>query len=248
MAIDAKTIRPTLPEGYDPYDMTIKVQFNPKADAMNFIHIARKLPLLACGAAAKSKGVPCTMSAGFGTSHKGYGRCKFHGGCSTGPKTAEGKANVGRTRIHGLYAQVLSPQEQTIFESLNNGERKVADLELEIAMLKTKILVYLESWRNKYSDKLASRGEAAAENATKVYFSQGLDGSSRNYYHAGTIEDNALDRALNTLGRLVEKHDRLNGGNGGDLTDKINQELRSASFGQVSVAWGKRPAQTREDG
>ncbi|MCO5387810.1 MAG: hypothetical protein NHB14_20805 [Desulfosporosinus sp.] len=245
MAIYSNKIRPTLPEGYDPYDMTLKVQFNPKADAMNFIHFSRRLPLLACGANAKSKGAPCTRSAGFGTDHVGYGRCKYHGGCSTGPKTPEGKARVGRSRIHGLYAQVLSPQEQEIFESLNSGERKVADLELEIAMLKTKILAYLEGWRKKYTEALEAKGEAAAEKATKVYFNYGEYGA-KNVYHAGTIEDNVLDRALNTLGRLVEKHDRLNGGGGSDILDKVNQELRAASFGQVSVAWGSRPAQARK--
>lgn len=248
MAIDTSYIRPTLPEGYDPYDMDIKRQFNLKADAVNFIHVSRKLPLLACGANAKSKGVPCTKSAGSGTPHIGYGRCKFHGGCSTGPKTAAGKAKSSQNRrIHGLYSRVLSPHEQAIFETINSGELKVADLSLEIAMLKTKILIYLETWRKKYSEKLESKGEVAAENSTKVYFSQGITGIGRNFYHAGTIEDNVLDRALNTLGRLIEKQDRLNGGNGGDLTDKINRELRAASFGQVSVAWGSRPAQARQD-
>ncbi len=246
MAVSSNLLRPALPEGYDPYDMTLKVQFNPKADAMNFIHVARKRTMLACGANARHKGSPCTLAAGHGTNHVGYGRCKFHGGSSTGPKTPEGKANVGRSRIHGLYAKVLSPQEQEIFDSLNSGERKVADLELEIVMLKTKILIYLESWRKKYEDALATKGEEAAEKATKVYFNYGEFGA-KNVYHAGTIEDNVLDRALNTLGRLVEKHDRLNAGGGGDLTDKINAELRAASYGQVSVSWGSRPAQARKD-
>jgi hypothetical protein len=38
-----------------------------------------------CGAKAKSTGLPCKRFAGPN------GRCKLHGGRSTGPKTAEGK-------------------------------------------------------------------------------------------------------------------------------------------------------------
>lgn len=248
MAIRSENIRPVLPDGYDPYDMELKKRFNTKADAMNFIHVGRKNPGLVCGAAGRHRKAPCINPAGFGTEHVGYGRCKYHGGCNTGPKTPEGKAKSAQNgRLHGLYAAVLSPAEQAIFESLNSGERKVADLELEIAILKAKILNYLAGWRTKYEEVLAAKGEAEAEKATKVYFNFGEYGA-RSYYHAGTIEDNALDRALNTLSRMVEKHDRLNGGGGTDILDKINQELRAASFGKVSVAWGTRQPQARKEG
>lgn len=42
---------------------------------------------LACGARTKSSGRPCRSRAIYAN-----GRCKHHGGCSTGPRTAEGKA------------------------------------------------------------------------------------------------------------------------------------------------------------
>jgi len=41
---------------------------------------------LACGAITKRAGTPCKL-----TSIYSNGRCKFHGGLSTGPKTVEGK-------------------------------------------------------------------------------------------------------------------------------------------------------------
>ena len=243
----SKEIRPVLPEGFDPYDMALKVKFDPAADALNFICAVRKHPILVCGATSRQTGKPCTLRAGFGSSHLGSGRCKFHGGRSTGPKTVAGKAITSQNaRIHGLYAQALSPDEMEIFEAIFSGERKVADLELEIAMLKAKILAYLEGWRKKYAEALEAKGVEAAENAIKVHYNYGEYGA-RNVYHAGTIEDNVLDRALNTLGRLVEKHDRLNGGDGLDVIGKVNQELRAASFGQVSIAWGSRAAQARKE-
>lgn len=44
-----------------------------------------------CGAKAKSTGEPCKSTQIFRN-----GRCKFHGGLSTGPKSAEGKlASLG---------------------------------------------------------------------------------------------------------------------------------------------------------
>ena len=42
---------------------------------------------LMCGARGKRTGRPCGMTALYAN-----GRCRFHGGLSTGPKTPEGKA------------------------------------------------------------------------------------------------------------------------------------------------------------
>lgn len=55
-----------------------------------------------CGAKAKSTGEPCKSTQVFRN-----GRCKFHGGLSTGPKSAEGKrASLENLRLgwepHGL--------------------------------------------------------------------------------------------------------------------------------------------------
>lgn len=41
---------------------------------------------LCCGAETKATGEPCKQKAIYAN-----GRCKFHGGCSTGPRTEEGK-------------------------------------------------------------------------------------------------------------------------------------------------------------
>jgi hypothetical protein len=41
-----------------------------------------------CGAFARSTGKPCRMKA------LANGRCRLHGGLSTGPKTVEGKAKA----------------------------------------------------------------------------------------------------------------------------------------------------------
>lgn len=41
---------------------------------------------MCCGAKTKGTGLPCKQKAIYSN-----GRCKLHGGCSTGPRTKEGK-------------------------------------------------------------------------------------------------------------------------------------------------------------
>jgi hypothetical protein len=58
-----------------------------------------------CGARAKSTGKPCQAKA------LANGRCRLHGGLSTGPRTEEGRRRAlgnlkqfkAGTRKHGLY-------------------------------------------------------------------------------------------------------------------------------------------------
>lgn len=221
-----------LPENYDPYDMELKKQFHPKADAKNIIGIPRKHPLLLCG--AKRKGKTCKHVAGYGTDHLGYGRCKYHGGKSTGPKNEEGKSKVSQNAMkHGFYAKGLLEDEKQTYQELLKSEDLVS-LKEEIAFLRTKIIGYLKRW------SLKQRG--SGYEGTKQWYK---DGNETAFYHAGSIEDKPLMRAFDQLGRLVEKQARLTGENKDDLLGQINEELRAASSGQVSLSWGGE-AQKRE--
>lgn len=233
----------SLPENFDPYDVIQKLRFNSKADDLNFIGTSRKYPQLLCGDMRKGK--PCRQPAGYGTPHPGYGRCKLHGGCCTGPKTKEGKNVASKNgTIHALYSRALPPEEQAIFNQLS--EDKVKGLEFEINMLKTKIISYLERKNREFINYKEKHGEDEAYRRMKVYFNES-DSGARNYYHAGTVEDRPLDRALNTLARLVEKHNKITSEEkGDDLLTRINAELKAASQGQVSISWGGKP-QTREE-
>lgn len=49
---------------------------------------------MTCGAKTR-KGTPCQQTALYG----GNGRCKFHGGMSTGPKTKKGKKRSARNGL-----------------------------------------------------------------------------------------------------------------------------------------------------
>lgn len=229
-----------------------KEDLNPNADEKNFVAFKgkQKTPYLACGAKSKNKkaGDLCHLVAGMGTEHKGYGRCKFHGGCNTGPKTPAGKAKVAQNSTkHGFYSDVLGAAEKEAYEDM--VQKNTIGLEHEIFMLKAKILVYLKKWREKWDVVNDREGSDQADRATKVLYKESEGNStSTAYYHAGTIEDKPLMRALETLGRLVDKHAKLNPGSDSDtLVNQLNTELRAASYGQVSVTWGNSKPQTRSE-
>ncbi len=61
-----------------------------------------------CGAKAKSTGAPCCNTVAFEGA-----RCRFHGGASTGPRTAAGRARIGdaNRRRKGTRYRVAMPAD-----------------------------------------------------------------------------------------------------------------------------------------
>ena len=162
---------------------------------------------------------------------------------TTGPKTVDGKDRSSQNaRKHGFYSPGLTSKEKAVYE--NQSDEAAVSLLPEIKLLKAKVLVYLADWK----EKLEQDGEAATQVAYKV-ITETEDGERvsniAGYYRAATIEDRPLMRALNDLGRMVERQARLNPEAGDDLVSQINAELRAASHGQVTVSWANRQAQSK---
>lgn len=71
-----------------------------------------------CGSTKSDGSGVCTQSAGWGTNHPGEGKCKLHGGKSTGPKTPEGKARSRLNPVkHGLFANALSDNGLEVYRA-----------------------------------------------------------------------------------------------------------------------------------
>ena len=70
-----------------------------------------------CGAKTRA-GTPCRRPAGWGTDHVGEGRCKLHGGKSTGPPPEKMRKN-SNARKHGLFAKYLPKETLEIMDSIN---------------------------------------------------------------------------------------------------------------------------------
>ncbi len=72
-----------------------------------------------CQARARSTGKPCKAKA------MQNGRCRNHGGLSSGPKTPEGKAAVGRAAQRRYYEGGLEALETGYKRWLEAGGREV---------------------------------------------------------------------------------------------------------------------------
>lgn len=87
-----------------------------------------------CGAKARG-GRPCKLVAGFGTNHVGIGKCKFHGGASTGPKSKRGKRKTSHNaEKHGFrtpgFRLRMREHRQEIEALLAEAESKTDPLDI----------------------------------------------------------------------------------------------------------------------
>ena len=73
--------------------------------------------LLRCGAYARSTGLPCQAKA------LGNGRCKNHGGLSTGPKTLLGRAKVAEATRQRMASGQRKQALEGFYRWLNTGGR-----------------------------------------------------------------------------------------------------------------------------
>lgn len=121
-----------------------------------------------CGAENRN-GEPCSLSKGWGTDHKGEGRCKFHGGLSTG--APKGNDNAATHRLNSnpslLYENLDESRQDIVDELRDSIVEQLADrwggLEAvpathirqarRIAMNLLKVTVLSEEWQAKQAEE-----------------------------------------------------------------------------------------------
>lgn len=88
-----------------------------------------------CGAKAKSTGEPCRQKAIEKT-----GRCKYHGGLSTGPKDKskmKGNKNAVKTGEHEMiYKDTLAEDELQLFEVINTDTLEQVNEEIKLLSIR----------------------------------------------------------------------------------------------------------------
>lgn len=221
---------------FDPYDITKKTEIHPLADEKNFITVRQGKLILCCGAKKKRTEGFCKSYAGSGTEHSGYGRCKYCGGCATGPRTEEGKRTVGKknARKHGLYANYLTDAEQAIFDEIY--QKRDVSLYKEISLYKTKIDSYMQHvWITKRAQ--GKRG------LIKTQIRKGVISQ----YEMGSIEDPHLHKAVEHLRRLIATASSVDINDEENLLDEINAELKAASQQKALNSWGGAPLTKEPD-
>lgn len=81
-----------------------------------------------CGGQRTTGDSLCRRVSGHGTKHKGHGRCVYHGGCSTGPRTEEGK-------IASRRAQMVSKLKSGKYSKLSKDVFQGPELEMYRAVM-----------------------------------------------------------------------------------------------------------------
>jgi hypothetical protein len=71
-----------------------------------------------CGAYARSTDAPCRAKS------LSNGRCRNHGGLSTGPKTPEGKSRIAQATKHRMASGQLKLAKEGFQRWLNDGGRE----------------------------------------------------------------------------------------------------------------------------
>jgi len=72
-----------------------------------------------CGAKTRA-GTPCQQKAGWGTDHVGEGRCKLHGGKSTGPKDKSKLKKNKNAEKHGLFTKYIPDETMELMDDIEN--------------------------------------------------------------------------------------------------------------------------------
>src|SRR4051794_22495215 len=84
-------------------------------DSRTMLLLARSAPR--CGARTRA-GTPCRSPA------MGNGRCRLHGGLSTGPTSPEGLARLARARtVHGAYGAEMRAFREMVRELREDARR-----------------------------------------------------------------------------------------------------------------------------
>lgn len=88
-----------------------------------------------CGAKAKSTGEPCRLAAGWGTDHPGTGKCRFHGGLSTGPPPEKMKKNKNAVKTgeyETIWLDTLDDKEKELYSQIRTDVIEQLDNEIRL--------------------------------------------------------------------------------------------------------------------
>lgn len=87
-----------------------------------------------CGAKTRS-GHRCKKPAGWGTNHPGTGRCRLHGGCSTGPP--KGNKNAVRTgEYETILLDALDDEERRLYAQIQTDKLNQLDHEIRLLTIR----------------------------------------------------------------------------------------------------------------
>jgi hypothetical protein len=175
-----------------------------------------------CGAKRHKSKETCKLPAGWGTEHPGTGRCKLHGGCSTGPRDTSKMLGHKRTVKTGEHETILhtslTEKEIELYCSIDWEDKKKQICD-EIALLTIR--------ENRMLDRIANLNKAQdGMTIVSIELNEGTDGKNKTVRMKDTLGqiqniEEALTRVQEKKGKMIEiLHKIDNGANNGDGTLK----------------------------
>lgn len=184
--------------------------------------IEKKKGFAICGAKT-GKGTPCAKPSGWGTNHVGTGRCKLHGGASTGVK---GNQNA---RKHGLYSKYIPAETVEMVNDLQ-GET-VADILLKGIRLQFAKIIQMQRY-NDYEDSTKTKILEIDENVQGDKFSQKQAIEKTTETEKGYQVQSELlktqSKAFGTLANMIRQYNLL-------ITEKDLNDLQIAQIEKIKV-------------
>lgn len=153
-----------------------------------------------CGAKTRN-GTPCKKTAGWGTNHPGTGRCKLHGGASTGPKDLRRNKNAEK---HGLFSKHLPEETLSIIQELD--EKSPLDMLWENITIQYAAII-----RAQKIMEVKSKEELVKELKKRKYTDSGDEEEFEIQFAWDRQERflNAQSRAMTSLTGMLQKYDEL---------------------------------------
>lgn len=186
-----------------------------------------------CGAHNK-RGSICKLKAGFGTDHVGFGRCKFHGGCSKGVKGNKNALKTGEYET--FYYDLLTDDEKVVYQAEKMEKEEQVKNELRLLSIRERRMLE----RVNELKELLDDGEQYVE--TDITHQVGDNGGEfggvdmvtqkREHLHTRLLAfEAALTRVQNVKAKLIEilhKIDIEKGDTDNGALDKLAEVLQRA--------------------
>lgn len=170
---------------------------------------------------------------------KGKKVCWRHGGKSTGPKTAEGKAKVSQNALkHGIYANTVFEDEKELAKDLATGS-----LEQELMILRLQLRRALIAQKEVENSIRENDGEDDPDNPTGFKLAEvteeNEDGTSKEFGSSQKEKtkvvrkrpdfDTVIYRLTGRIGELERIHKELTGGFDPNVNwEQIGREVAEA--------------------
>ncbi len=175
----------------------------------------------------------CLQRAGWGTDHLGYGRCKHHGGKSTGPPK-KNKNAVTTGEYETIWMDTLDDKEKKLYSQIRTDVIDQLDSEIKLTNIRIRRMMM------RISSLMENDFTAVEKNRKKGTGPMGPVDMSEVKIRAslGQIQDieDALTRVQNRKEKLLKLKHQIESGQGPidiDITNYIN-----ALKGTAEEVWG----------